>query len=229
MRHALLALLLFPLLLPAQSSAELIRVEREGQGNYDIYLPEGFTTDRKWPLMVPFHWSTGRSHSMVKMWRDAADEYGLVLAVPSSRSRMRWTKKDAGDVLDMIVQVTTDYPIAPNRIYASGFSAGANFAYRMMLTQPGLFRAVGPFGGRLAAKPGELERFETPEKTRFCIFHGRRDKTIKYKHAVRAANKLSKAGFQVRTRTYNQGHWLRPDYGATMWQCLSRGHDSGQG
>jgi len=206
---------------PREATAQLQHVERDGRKAYDLYLPEGYSADRKWPMLVAFHWSTGRASSMFRLWQEAADRFGVILALPNSRSRMRWTKKDAADTLDMIVEVTRDLPVDDKRIYATGFSAGANFAYRMMATQPGLFRAVGPFGGRLHLKKGELDQLD-PGATRLCIFHGTRDRTIKFKHAVRAANTLTRAGFDVRTRSYNQGHWLRRDYAQTMWQCLDR-------
>ena len=209
---------------PSTGTAEVVRVERDGQTNYDVYLPEGFAPDQSYPLLVAFHWSTGRSSSMLKLWRKAADRYGVILALPNSRYRMKWIKSDAVATVDMISQVSANYPIDKKRIYATGFSAGANFAYRMMATRPGIFSAVGPFGGRFQHKKGELERLD-PTKTRMCIFHGRRDRTIKYKYAVKAANTLTRAGFKVRTRSYNQGHWLRRDYAETMWQCLDRRQD----
>jgi predicted esterase len=210
---------------PSDAQAELVRVEREGQTDYDVYLPSSYTehdeAGKKWPVLVAFHWSTGRSTSMLKLWEKAAERYGVILALPNSRYRRKWIRSDGTDADDMIARIKTSYAVDDKRIYATGFSAGANFAYRMMVTRPGLFRGVGPFGGRFQHKRGELERLD-PNRTRMCIFHGRQDKTIKYKYAVRAADTLARAGFKVRTRTYNQGHWLRRDYAETMWNCLDQ-------
>ena len=203
------------------ASAELRKVKEGKDFSYDVYLPEGYTTAHSWPLLVLFHWSTARSTNMLKLWKDTADKYGIVLAAPNSQYWLTWTKHDAARTQQMIVDLTSDLAIDHDRIFASGFSAGANFTYRMMATNPGLFRAVGPFAGFLDATEGELGNPAGSDNTRVCISHGTVDHKIHFGQAIKAQNRLESHGFEVRLSKFPQGHWLPPGYADGMWRCLS--------
>jgi predicted esterase len=165
---------------------------------------------------------------MLSLWKDAAERHGFLLVAPNSRHRMRWSRKDAENVQSILGAVIGDYAVDLSRVYATGFSSGANFTYRVLLQNPGIFRAIGPFGGRLLYKTGEFEAFDNKEDTRVCVFHGTRDKTIPHKHARRARRRLRAQGFEVMERDYRQGHWLKRGYADEMWQCLDGGPVDGE-
>ena len=165
---------------------------------------------------------------MLSLWTEAAEQFGFLLVAPNSRHRMRWTRKDAVAVQAILGDVLGNYSVDMERVYATGFSSGANFTYRLLLENPGVFRAIGPFGGRLRSRPGEFEAFDHTADTRVCVFHGTRDKTIPHKHARRARMRLRSKGFEVQQRDYRQGHWLKRGYAHDMWQCLDGGPVDGE-
>ena len=202
------------------ASAEVKRYQLE-RSTYDVYTPSAYSAAKEWPVVFAFHWSTGRSTSMMSLWKEAAERHGFLLVAPNSRHRMRWSRKDATAVQGMLGAVLGHYSVDLGRVYATGFSSGANFTYRMLLENPGVFRAIGPFGGRLLSRSGEYEAFDQTSNTRVCVFHGTRDKTIPHKHARRARMRLRAQGFEVIERDYRQGHWLRRGYAEEMWQCLN--------
>lgn len=201
--------------------AELRKV-KQGKGlTYDVYVPEGYTRDRTWPLLVLFHWSTARSTNMLKLWKATADKYGIVLAAPNSEYWLTWTRGDAARAQQMIVDLSSELAIDDQRVFATGFSAGANFTYRMMVQNPGLFRAVGPFGGFLDAKDAELANPAGRDNTRICVAHGTVDHKISFRQALKATARLQENGFEVHLSRFPQGHWLPPGYADGMWRCLA--------
>jgi predicted esterase len=203
------------------AAAELRTVKSDQGASYTLFLPSSYDAAKEWPLLTLFHWSTARSTSMITLWKEMANEAGIVLAVPDSRSRMRWTRRDAKHALNMITDVFVNVNIDPARVYAAGYSSGANFAYRLMADNPGLFRAVAPFSGRLLASDKKLGRGAAVGDTRVCIYHGKRDGIIKFKSGRRAATRLTRLGYEVHTRWLNQGHYFPKRYVPEIWRCLA--------
>ncbi|MEC8023997.1 MAG: PHB depolymerase family esterase [Myxococcota bacterium] len=199
-----------------------------GRTKYLVYTPKSYTADKELPAVFAFHWSTGRAQSMLKLWRETAERYGFILVIPNARHRMRWTKRDAADVQGILGSVIEKYSVDISRLYATGFSSGANFTYRVLVENPGVFRAVGPFGGRLVHRTQAFGSFTSTADTRICVFHGTRDKTIDHKHARRARTRLRAHGFEVVERDFRQGHWLPREYADDMWQCLDGIHHDGE-
>jgi len=144
------------LLVVSPVQAELATVKGAHGFTYSVHFPSNYDVSKQWPMVTLFHWSTGRYGSVYKLWKEIAEENGIILAMPNSRSRMRWTRRDAKKTVSMINAVKSQFNIDPKRVYAVGYSSGANFAYRLMADNPGLFRAVAPFAGRLLASDSKL-------------------------------------------------------------------------
>ena len=220
-RSLLILILVLGISAPASGKdADVRRVRIGKKFSYDLFVPKSYDESKSWPLLTLYHWSTGRSTNMLRVWKEAADRYGIVLAVPNSRWTMRWTKRDLENTQTMIVDVTAELNIDPNRIYASGFSSGAKFVYTLMAHNPGLFRAIGPFGGRMVATEEQLGHRLSRNETRVCIFHGRSDRRVRVKHANKALLRLRSHGYDVHMKTYGSGHWLPKEHVHAMWRCL---------
>lgn len=190
----------------------------------DIYVPERRAA--RAPLVLAFHWSTARGKNMLSLWKATADAEGIVLVLPSSRHRRTWTHADSHAVDEAMTTVLATGSIDRSRIYVTGFSGGANFAYRYFVTHPKLFAGLGPFAGRLNATDDELSVFKTSAVSkRACIVHGTLDRKIPFSEARRAVRELGARGFDVRLETLQQGHWPSPNYATPMWQCLDGDSD----
>jgi len=224
-------LLVAAAVLPARAEQHRVRT-REGY-SYELYVPTGVadnattssshgaSLDQGPPLLLLFHWSTGRGASILESWTELAERLGFIVIAPDGRHRMRWTKRDMEDVLDALVAVGARYQVDPDRIYAAGFSSGANFAYRLMAANPGLLRAIAPFSGRMRATDEELgNRLSSNGATRVCVWHGTSDRTIRYRNAREAVERLSSYGYDVHLHTLRQGHWFDVGQIPTMWECM---------
>lgn len=188
---------------------------------YELYVPTSYRAGTPAPLLLTFHWSTGRGFNMLRYWTEAAEQHGVIVIAPDSRYTMRWGKKDVAQALDAIVEITASYNVDSARIYAQGFSSGANFTYRMMASNPGLFRGISPFAGRMRASKQELAHPNAADgNTRVCIWHGTTDDTIRFRNAGIAARRLVTHGYEVRTHTVRQGHWFNARKVGDIWGCL---------
>ena len=89
MRRALLYLILFcaagvaasevpPLRVPVGEMVEDIACASDSTQTYTLYLPPGFTNERRWPVLLVFD-PRGRSVLAAELFRDAADDYGWII------------------------------------------------------------------------------------------------------------------------------------------------------
>lgn len=192
----------------------------------EVYVPARRAP--KAPLVLALHWSTARGKNMLDLWKATADREGTILVLPSSKNRREWTKGDGAAIDRALVKVLSTNGVDRDRIYVTGFSGGANMAWRVFLTHPGLFAGIGPFAGRLVDKPGELDRIGTglarpSGPQRACLVHGTSDRKIPFSESRRAVRELGRRGIDAELRALPQGHWPHPDYATPMWDCLD-GH-----
>ena len=90
---------------------------------------------------------------------------------------------DTAFVHQMLTDLGTTFNIDPKRIYASGFSNGAEFAYRLACEMSGTFAAVAPVAGILGFSPCQLQ-----QPISILHVHGLADPTVAYKGGVDSAS-----------------------------------------
>lgn len=189
----------------------------------EVYVPAQRAA--RAPLVLALHWSTARGKNMLELWKATADREGAILVLPSSKNRREWTKGDGAAIDRAMVKVLSTHRIDRDRIYVTGFSGGANMAWRLFLSRPGFFAGIGPFAGRLVDKPGELDRIGSglprprgPQRA--CLVHGTSDRKIPFSESRRAVRELGRRGIDADLRALPQGHWPHRDYATPMWECL---------
>jgi polyhydroxybutyrate depolymerase len=154
-----------PTTLPAQSApAAATRSLRVGgdERSYLLQLPPGHRRDHAVPLLLVFHGGGGRGAGMARhtgFGRLAARE-GFVVVYPDGLDR-RWNDgrgygtahDDVAFVRALLDTLRRELSIDPRRIYATGISNGAMFAYRLACDLPGVLAAIAPVAG---ATPADL-------------------------------------------------------------------------
>lgn len=94
---------------------------------YTLYLPSGYTTERRWPVLFIFD-PRGRSVTAAEIFRAAAERYGWILmSSDNTRSDGPWDPNYKA-VRAMGPDVKR-YAFDTDRIYATGFSGGAMLAW----------------------------------------------------------------------------------------------------
>lgn len=126
---------------------------------YYLHLPLGWRRDRPTPLVLVFHAGGGRARDIAPHtgFSRLADREGFVVVYPQGL-RGRWndgrgfataTHDDVGFVRALLDTLGRELPIDPRRVYATGISNGAMFAYRLACDLSGSFAAVAPVAGAL--------------------------------------------------------------------------------
>ncbi|HKT58985.1 MAG TPA: PHB depolymerase family esterase [Gemmatimonadales bacterium] len=129
---------------------------------YYLHLPPGWRPDRPSALVLVFHAGGGRARDIAPHtgFSNLADREGFVVVYPQGL-RGRWndgrgfataTHDDVGFVRALLDTLGRGLAIDPRRVYATGISNGAMFAYRLACELPGTFAAVAPVAGALPAE-----------------------------------------------------------------------------
>ncbi len=162
-------------------------------GNEDDLLPLGRMIDDRAALLSP----RGKvlEHGMPRFFRRLAE------GVFDHEDLVNRTHELAG----FIKQATGEYDLNPGRLYAMGFSNGANIAASLLLLHPGLLagavllRAMTPFEPEtppdLSGKPVYLAA-------------GRSDQIVPPEDTERLAELLREAGAEVRLDWQPGGHGI---------------------
>jgi poly(3-hydroxybutyrate) depolymerase len=112
---------------------------------YYTYVPAELPVDAPAPLLVLAHGSGRDGDSLVKEWRQTADEHGIVLTGPEALDTQAWqVPVDGPDFVKAVIDTIAareDVEIDPRRVYLFGHSAGANFVLNMAMYQSRYFAA----------------------------------------------------------------------------------------
>jgi polyhydroxybutyrate depolymerase len=127
---------------------------------YFLYLPSTWRRGRPAPLVLVFHGGGGRASGIAPHtgFSRLAEREGFVVAYPQGLNG-RWndgrgyaaTHDDVGFVRALLDTLSRALAIDSRRVYATGISNGAMFAYRLACDLPGTFAAVAPVAGAMPA------------------------------------------------------------------------------
>jgi phospholipase/carboxylesterase len=184
-----------------------------------LYVPTSYRSGTPAPLAVLFHGAGRASNELVEPMRDAADEVGLVLVAPDSRSAT-WdaTYGSFGpdtDYLDAaLARVFTNVVIDAARIRVAGFSDGASYALSIGRINGDLFSRIAAFSPGFVA-PG------TPRgKPKVFIAHGTQDTILPIDATSRRiVPSLRSQGYDVEYHEFDGPHAIALDLlrSATTW------------
>jgi polyhydroxybutyrate depolymerase len=129
--------------------------------SYILYVPAIDDPSRPMPLVFNFHGrgSTGEAQFDYSEFAPLADIHKFIIVSPDGIGNT-WNAGDCcgvaveaavDDVVftaDMIEQVSSEYCVDPDRIYASGMSNGGYLSYRLACEMADRFAAIGPVAAR---------------------------------------------------------------------------------
>ncbi|MFP4056149.1 MAG: hypothetical protein ACLF0G_04700 [Candidatus Brocadiia bacterium] len=109
-------------------------------GHFFRYLPLGYTSDKRWPLLLFLHGEAGNLALFPRLWAEFADRRGFVVVCPTY-DRGRWGEEAAVELAGAALDDTLEAcSIDEQRIYLVGFSAGAAEGWTLLDARPQTFR-----------------------------------------------------------------------------------------
>ncbi len=150
-------------------SEDLIRFQYGGrERSYHIHVPEA--ADGPLPLVVVLHGAMDNAFTIERISRftDKAQKENFIVVYPNgtnefdgSATGLTWNggnccgfadAEKIGDVAfirELVEKISREHRVDPARIYAAGFSNGAQLAYRLGCEAADVFAAIAPVSGAL--------------------------------------------------------------------------------
>lgn len=141
---------------------------------WKVFVPKNYQASVKYPTIFVFHGGGGSADSISNETRFnvAADNRNILLVYPNATEGVnKWntgprkdmkhdgsTADDSGFVRKVLADVTKRFNVDTKKIYATGFSNGGMFTFRMACEMADIFAAIAPVGSRLMDHPCEPVR-----------------------------------------------------------------------
>lgn len=202
---------------------------------YILHIPPAYDGSTPTALVLAFH---GIGLDAVEMQRISqfnaqSDQSGFLVVYPEGTGTMRsWNGghccgtaardavDDVGFVRALIAEISSQLNVDPQQVYATGFSNGAIFTYRLACEMADLLAAVAPVS---ATQVEDDQRSCSPVRPIPLIhFHGTADTANPYEGG------LNQAGFRFLPVAEAMNYWVGVD-GCTTLQTSTQGsitHDS---
>ncbi|AJQ96550.1 alpha/beta hydrolase-fold protein [Gynuella sunshinyii] len=126
-----------------------------------------------------------------------------VIALPAVNYDIRSSKPNWKQhlLIQLIHQLTVEYPIDTTRIYLTGFSMGATGSWEMLYHYPQIFSAAAILSGR-----SDPAIAETLKDIPIAIFHGKEDKTAPLENSLAMYQALKPINPLVTLNVLEAGH-----------------------
>ena len=181
---------------------EKVTCAADPKQSYALYLPSGYTGDKKWPILYCFDPSAVGS-APVANFKDGAEEYGYIVAGSNN------SQNGPGNLArDAIVAMWDDthsrFKIDDSRVYATGFSGGARVAIGFG------YAFEGKVAGVIACGAGFPPNIVPSRSTPFAVFATVGVEDFNYPELVRLRTALDAAGIPNRLRCFDGQHQWAP-------------------
>lgn len=174
--------------------------EPGARGGVTAYVPEYYSPDAAWPLVVALHGGSGDGAGFLWSWLRAARGGGAIVIAPTSTGRT-WALQGPDENTPMLARIVEavrgQWTIDPARILLTGMSDGGTFSYVSGLEPGSPFTHLAPVS---AAFHPMLTQFADPARLAglpIHIVHGALDWMFGVPMAREARDALSAAGAAV--------------------------------
>lgn len=210
---------------PAKADVFQDRVYRDdtGEHRYAVFVPPGYTPDKKWPVILFLHGAGERGRDGRAMLdvglgpvvRRHPERFPAIIVFPQvesvqDRILTAWSpdRPDGARALKILEDVESRFAIDPSHRILTGWSMGGYGVWRLAAATPaGFWSAVLPLAG---GAPAEIAA-AIPDKTPLWTIHGGRDRIVLEKEMTTAVDAARAAGRSVHST-------VLPDVGHDVWK-----------
>ena len=178
------------------------------QGSYQLWVPPSYRKNRPTALVFLFYGfgSNPADFSMQTGFPAQGSAQGDLVAVPQNQpGETEWqfsgNGTDAAFVNALVDQIKASYCVDPQRVFATGFSAGAAFTIFYGCSHQDQIRAIATVAVEF--------QLGCTRPMPILAFHGTDDPAVRYQNG---AVGVSLPGVKVRGTIRNMGDWARLDH-----------------
>jgi phospholipase/carboxylesterase len=194
---------------PANQNTGIMHDHNEpgSRGGFSLYVPEYYTPDRAWPLVMALHGGSGNGRGFLWSWLRDARSFGAILVAPTATggaSKNTWAlmgedtdSPNLGRILD---SVQSRWNIDPTKLLLTGMSDGGTFCYVTGLQSTSPFTHLAPVAATFHPLMAELADAERLRGLPVYLVHGKLDWMFPVQVARQTQQALSAAGAEVTYR-----------------------------
>src|SRR5882757_6610147 len=190
---------------PARKDTGIIHDHNEpgSRGGFSLYVPEYYTPDRAWPLVMALHGGSGNGRGFLWSWLRDARSRGAILVAPTATGQtwaLMGDDTDTPNLNRILDQIGARWNIDGKRMLLTGMSDGGTFSYVTGLDGASRFTHLAPVAATFHPLMAELADAERLRGLPVFITHGQLDWMFPVQTARQTQQLLSAAGAKVTYR-----------------------------
>jgi phospholipase/carboxylesterase len=194
---------------PANENTGIIhdRNEPGSRRGFSLYVPEYYTPDRAWPLVMALHGGSGNGRGFLWSWLRDARSFGAILVAPTATgntSKTTWAlmgeDTDTPNLARILDVVRARWNVDPSKLLLTGMSDGGTFCYVSGLESTSPFTHLAPVASTFHPLMVEMADAERLRGLPVYLVHGRLDWMFPVQVARQTNELLSAAGCDVTYR-----------------------------
>ena len=177
--------------------------EAGSRGGFSLYVPEYYTPDRAWPLVMALHGGSGNGRGFLWSWLRDARSFGAILVAPTaigSTWALMGEDVDTPNLTRILDLARARWNIDPKRLLLTGMSDGGTFSYVTGLEGSSPFTHLAPVSATFHPLMAEIADAERLRGLPVHIVHGGLDWMFPVQMARQTRQLLSAAGADVTYR-----------------------------
>jgi len=205
--------------------------EPGSRGGFSVYVPEYYTPDRAWPLVMALHGGSGNGRGFLWSWLRDARSRGAILIAPTatgdSSNKSTWAlmgdDTDTPNLARILEQVRSRWNIDATRMLLTGMSDGGTFCYVTGFESASPFTHLAPVSATFHPLMAEIADAERLRGLPIHIVHGKLDWMFPVQVARQTSQALSAAGADVTYRELDDlSHCYPREMNAEILAWLNR-------
>ncbi len=172
---------------PRSDAQAVLQVGNLKRG-YDFHIPAAYDSQKPMPLVLAFHGTGGNGPAMAEMTglNQIADQSGFIVVYPDAigahwnarRGGKPDTTNDLGFVSALIDEMGQKYNLDRRRIYATGFSNGGTFSYRLACELSDKITAIAAVSAPMPEYVAQ--HCQSSKPVPMLLMHGTKDSAFPY-------------------------------------------------
>jgi len=215
--------------LPARDDTGVIDVDNDpgSRGGHSLYVPEFYTADRPWPLVMALHGGSGNGRNFLWTWLRDARSRGAILVAPTATGptwALMGEDTDTPNLNRILDAVRTRWNVDPARLLLTGMSDGGTFCYVTGLEDASPFTHLAPVSATFHPLMAEMASAERLRGLPIYLVHGALDWMFPIETARQTRQLLGAAGAAVVYRELDDlSHCYPDEINAAMLDWLGAG------
>jgi dienelactone hydrolase len=191
-------LLALSLLLQEPGRSATLTCKDAPEHSYVYYLPRAYTPEKRWPILYCFS-PNADGASFAKLYRDACEEAGWILAASNNARNGPWPPIEAA-IRAMWKDTHERFSIDDRRVFTTGWSGGGRMALLFSMLHP--VAGAAPIGGGAAT---DIDR--GTKATAVFLVRGDRDPAAEDEQAG-LEKRMREEGFRFALKRFAGAHEL---------------------